>query len=188
MFIAYTFFTDLLGYFIKFNDSFQFFSEGKYASLNIIIYNIYQLIAYAFFYWVYFKTLKRTQHKKLVKYGAFLVLVSYLTSLIFQNPLYRGLYYAELVGSWVLLGCIIFYFKEKKNENSSYHQGKNLLFWVSSGSFIFYAITPYIFLLGSIDDHVWYDYHFQKILFVLIAIMYGFYMLGLLLGERKAFR
>mgnify|MGYP005821108505 FL=1 len=188
IFIAYTFFTELLGYFIKFDNNFQFFSEGKYASLNIVIYNIYQFATYLFFYWVYFKTLQKSRYKQLIKYGTLITVVAYVANMIFQNPLYRGLYYAELIGSWTLLACIIFYFQEKKTEPSSYPQWKNLFFWVSIGSFIFYLITPYIFLLGSIDDHVWYEYHFQKILFVLIAIMYGFYMLGLILGQRKAYR
>ncbi|MCK0160186.1 hypothetical protein [Allomuricauda sp. F6463D] len=188
IFIAYTFFTDLLGYFIKFNDSFQFYSDGRYSSLNIVVYNVYQFVAYLFFFWVYLKTLKKAKHIKLVKYGIYIVVSGYIVNMIFQNPFYKGLYYGELIGSWVLLASIIFYFREKKMENVTYPQWKNLLFWVSAGSFVFYLVTPYIFLIGSINDHVWFEYHFQQILFVLIAIMYCFYIIGLILGHRKAFR
>lgn len=188
IFIAYTFFTDLLGYFIKYNDSFQFFSDSRFASLNIVIYNIYQLVAYFFFFWVYFKILKTPKYKNWVKLGTLITLLSYLVSIIFQNPLFRGLYYAELIGSWALLTCIILYFKEKRTETSPYPKWRNALFWISIGSLIFYSITPYIFLFGSINDHYWFQYHLQKILFVLIAVLYLSFCLGLLLGQRKAFR
>lgn len=188
IFISYTIFTELLGYFIKFYDDFQFFSDSKFSSLNIIIYNLYQLIAYLFFYWVYFKAIKSPHLKKYVKYGVAITLLVYLVNMISNNPLYKGLYYAELIGSWTLLMCIVFYFKEKRNEQSTYPMKNNLLFWVSISTFIFYAITPYMWLIGSFNDKVWFTYSFQKILFVLITLMYLLYTIGLILGSRGAFR
>lgn len=44
MIIIYTFFTELLGVLIKYNNNFQFFSDGRYAWHNVIIYNVYQIV------------------------------------------------------------------------------------------------------------------------------------------------
>jgi len=188
IFIAYTFFTDLLGYFIKYNDNFQFFSDNRYSSLNIIIYNIYQLVAYLFFYWVYYRVIQSVRYRKMIRYGLVVTLTTYAISLFFYNPFYKGLYIAETVGSWVLLMCILLYVLEKRKEESAYPIVRNLLFWISLGNFIFYLFTPYMFLLGSFDDKLWFKYPIQKALFVLIAFMYGSYTLGLILSRRKAFR
>ncbi|RDY60843.1 hypothetical protein [Flagellimonas nanhaiensis] len=188
MFIAYTFFTELLGYFIKYHEEFQFFSDDRYSWRNIIIYNIYQVVTFLFFYWVYWRVLKSKTYKKWVKYGAVVAMFSYAVSLFFQNPFYVSLYYADVIGSLVLLMCIILYFKEKRMETNPYPQKHNLLFWVSVGTFIFYLLAPYIWLTGYLRYDIWVTYYFWKVLIVLIMIMYSLFIIGLLMGKRKAFR
>ena len=78
MLIIYTFFTELLGYFIKYNDDFLFFSDDRYAWHNVIIYNVYQLIFFLFFYRVYRRTLKKASHRTWVKYGGYLCVLAYV--------------------------------------------------------------------------------------------------------------
>ncbi|WP_222984799.1 hypothetical protein [Flagellimonas meishanensis] len=188
VFIAYTFFTELLGYFIKYHEEFQFFSDERYSWRNIIIYNIYQVVAFLFFYWVYWKTLKSVHYKKWVKYGVGMMLASYIISLFYQNPFYTGLYYADIVGAVVLLICVILYLKEKKEEANPYPQRYNLLYWVSIGTLIFYLTAPYVLLVGYVRYDIWSVYGFHSILVVLIMLMYAFFIVGLLMGKRKAFR
>ncbi|NAY93042.1 hypothetical protein GTQ34_14045 [Muricauda sp. JGD-17] len=188
VFIAYTFFTELLGYFIKYHEEFQFFSDERYSWRNIIIYNIYQLITFLFFYWVYWKTLKSKKHKKWLKYGVGAVLVSYVISLFFQNPFYISLYYADIVGALVLIMCILFYFKEKKEEKNPYPQSYNLLYWVSIATFIFYLLAPYVLLIGFVRYDIWTMYDLHSVLVALILLMYTLFIIGMFMGKRKAFR
>ena len=61
--IIYTFFTELLGYFIKYNDEFQFFSDARYSWHNVVIFNIYQLVFFLFFFEVYRKLFDDQQMK-----------------------------------------------------------------------------------------------------------------------------
>lgn len=188
IFIAYTFFTELLGYFIKFNDNFQFFSDERYSWRNIIIYNIYQVVTFLFFFWVYFKTVQSKEFKKWIKYGTIISMGCYIISLFFQNPFYISLYYADVVGSWVLLMCIVFYFIEKQKEKNPYPQKNNMLFWISLGNAIFYLIVPYILFIGNTNDKLWFSLHLRTVLLILIVLMYLLFMIGMIAGKRKAFR
>ncbi len=187
IFIIYTFFTELLGYFIKYHE-FQFIFVAKYSWYNIIIYNIYQVITFLFFYWIYYKTVQSKTYKKWIKYGVITSILSYVISLFFQNPFYTSLYYADIVGALVLLTSIFFYFKEKKMELNPYPIKYNLLYWVSIGTFIFYLFAPNIWLMSSINYGVWVSYKLYYILLALIVLMYSLFIIGLLIGKRKAFR
>ncbi|MDC6362600.1 MULTISPECIES: hypothetical protein [Flavobacteriaceae] len=188
MFIAYTFFTELLGYFIKYHEDFQFFSDERYSWRNIIIYNIYQVVTFLFFCRIYLKTIQSKLYKKWIRYGVIAMLLGYIINIIFKNPFYEGLYYADIFGSWVLLMCIIFYFKEKKQEKNPYPQKQNLLFWISLGSFIFYLLVPYILLIGNTSANLWFYLHLRTVLLLLILVMYSCFIIGFLVGKRKAFR
>ncbi len=186
--IAYTFFTELLGYFIKYHENFQFFSDERYNWHNVIIYNIYQVVVFSFFYWVYWKTVVKSEHKTWIKYGAIITLAAYLVSLFFQDPFHTNLYYADLVGSMVLLFTIYLYAREKKEDKSPYPLRQNLLFWVSLGLAVFYLFFPFIFLIGYLEYEIWAQYNFQTILVILIVLMYSLFIIGFILGRRRAFR
>lgn len=188
VFIIYTFLTELLGYFIKHTDEFQFFSDYRYAWHNIIIFNIYSVVSFLFFYYIYWKILKNEKHKVQVKYASVIAILGYLVSLLFQNPFHIGLYWADLVASLALLYCIRLYFVEKRTEQSYYSMRDNLMFWVSIGLFIFHIFFPFIFIAAYDWPIFYYEYRLHEFLMILIVIMYLFFIAGFLLGKRKAFR
>ncbi|MGW9687074.1 hypothetical protein [Flagellimonas sp. 2504JD1-5] len=188
VFIIYTFFTELLGYFIKYNDNFQFFSDNRYNWHNIIIYNIYSVVTFCFFYYIYINILKNKKHKVRVKYAAILALLGYVISLFFQNPFHIGLYYADLVASIVLLYAIGLYFIEKRKEESHYLLRHNLLFWVSLGLFIFHIFFPFIFIAAYDFPIFYYEYRLHDFLKILIVVMYLIFIAGFLVGKRRSFR
>lgn len=188
VFIIYTFLTELLGYFIKHTDEFQFFSDYRYTWHNIIIYNIYSVLSFSFFYYIYWSILKIDKHKTRVKYAAIVGLSSYLISLFFQNPFHKGLYWADLIASIVLLYAIGLYFIEKRKENSYYAMRDNLMFWISIGLFIFHIFFPFIFIAAYDFPIFYYEYQLHEILKIFIVIMYLCFIIGFLMGKRKAFR
>lgn len=188
IFIMYTFLTELLGYFIKYHDEYQFFSEPEYSWHNVIIYNIYSVISFSFFYYIYWTVLKQPKHRDIVKKGAFVSLSGYLISVFFQDPLHSNLYYADLIASIVLILCVWMYFKEKRNEESSYPLYRSLLYWVSLGLVIFHIFFPLIFIAAYEMPEFYFAFHLHQLLLVLIAIMYFLFMVGFLIGQRKAFR
>lgn len=113
IYLMYTFLTELLGYFIKYFDEFQIINIEKYSWYNVIIFNIYSVISFLFFYYIYWRMVQNKKHKKWIKIGALASISSYVISLFFQNPLYSNLYYADMIASFILLFNIWLYFKEK---------------------------------------------------------------------------
>lgn len=188
VFIAYTFFTEILGYFIKFHEGFQFFSDERYSWDNVIIYNVYSIISFFFFFYIYWTTLKKTKHKKWVKLGAMVSATGYVMSMFFQDPFHINLYYADIVASLFLLLGIVFYFKEKKEEKDAYPMKQNLLFWTSLGLFIFHVFFPFIFLASYKTPIFYFKYHLHECLIILIIIMNSLFAIGFIFGKRKAFR
>lgn len=186
--IIYTFFTELLGVLVKYNSNFQFFSDDRYAWHNVIIYNIFQLIFFLFFYRVYGKVIKKDQYRKWIWYGTYICILSYLVNAILYNPMHNQMTYAHIIGSLILILIIVFYFIEKQSEVNPYRQIYNLLFWISLGLSIFYVAFPAILILGDINFNINIQFYFRYILLTVIALMYGCFIIGLLLGQRKAFR
>ncbi len=188
MLVMYTFFTELLGYFIMYNDDFQFFSDGRYRLNNVIIYNLYQLVFFIFFFQVYRRTLKNNLTKKWVYYLSLLCIATYTTNAILVNPLIKQLTYAHIIGSLMLVLTIFFYLKEKKLETNSPSLKHNLMFWVSIGLLAFYITFPIIMTLYKFKLNVGFLIYLRPALVTSIAVMYGFIIFGLLIGQRKAFR
>ncbi|KQC31386.1 hypothetical protein AAY42_16965 [Flagellimonas eckloniae] len=188
VFIAYTFFTEVLGYFIKFHDGFQFFSDERYSWDNVIIYNVYSIVSFSFFYYIYLNTLKNQKHKKWLKYGILVSAIGYLVSIFVQDPFHINLYYADLIASIVLLFAIGLYIKEKMGEPSDHPMKFNLLFWISLGLVVFHIFFPFIFLLLYEAIDFYYKYHLHELLIILIMVMYCLFSIGFLMSKRKAFR
>ncbi|WP_228235243.1 hypothetical protein [Allomuricauda sp. M10] len=188
MLVMYTFFTELLGYFIMYNDDFQFFSDGRYQLNNVIIYNLYQLVFFIFFFEVYRKTFKNRFLRKLTLYLTLLCTASYVINAMLVNPLINQMTYAHIIGSILLVLIIFFYLKEKKSETDAPSLKHNLLFWVSIGLLAFYVTFPTILILYRIKLDLRFLVYLRPALVTSIAVMYGLIIFGLLTGQRKAFR
>jgi len=188
IYLMYTLLTEVLGYLIKYFDEFQVVNIEKYSWYNVIIFNIYSVISFLFFYYIYWRMVQNKKHKRWIKIGALASIACYLISLFFQDPFYSNLYYADMIASWILLLNIWFYFKEKMSKASPYPNKHNLMYWMSIGLVIFYSVFPFLFWVGYEIPQIWIDYHFRTILRILILMMYGSFLVGVLVHKRRAFR
>lgn len=188
MYIAYTFFTELLGYLIITYKDFSFFEDETYHWYNIIIYNIYSVFVLAFFSYVYHNQLQKTSHKKVALYGGGGVLLSFFISCFFQNPLYTGLYYAKTLQSMLMVVLVVLYFKEKLQIKNAPPLKHNLMSWISLGLILFHTVFPFLYLTGFLNPEIWIAYNFRGILKAWILVSYSQFLIGLLLGKRNAFR
>lgn len=184
--IAYTFFNELLGYFIKYSDRYALFKDATFS--NDLIYNIYDFFYYGFFFWVYFRLVNRKSFKKIIKVLALFVMLIYIISSIFQNPLTMSLFYGTVMASLVLVAMVILYFFDSDLKNKVYRNGKNLMLWVSIGLLLFHIIFPFLFLTAYLNPVIWHQYHFQFIIRVLIVVMYSCFCVGFIISKRPAFR
>lgn len=183
--IAYTFFNELLGHFIRYSDNFAFFEDKTFA--NDIIYNVYDLFYYGFFFLVYWRLANSTKLKTSIKVLGIAVLMSYIISCFFQNPFTVSLFYATSIASFTLAIIVILHWTSRRTDWNWQLEKRNLMFWVSVGLFIFHIIFPILFLTGYLKSEIWYKYNFQTILRVIIVIMYTFFCFGFIASHRRAF-
>ncbi|WP_422860598.1 hypothetical protein ACOKFD_07115 [Flagellimonas sp. S174] len=184
--IAYTFFNELLGGFIRYNESFAFFP--KLTSTNQIIYNIYILIFFLYFYSVFRKVIKNEKIKQLIKWGSILVVICYLGNSFFQNPFNVDLIYANAIGSWLLVACGIYYLKNLNPPFAWKLDKRNLMFWTTISLVIFYLFFPILFLIGYLHFETWVMYELKMVLKILITLMYLLFCIGFIVSRRNAFR
>lgn len=190
MLIIYTFFTELLGVIIKYNNNFVFFSDGRYSWHNVIIYNIYQIVFFLFFFEVFRKVIKQHGIKKQIRYLSIFCLFTYIVNAIIYNPLHNQTTYGHIIGSFILLYILALYFREKHMEKTPYSLKHNLLFWIGSGLLVFYSIFPMISIiyLLNLNIGIGIQIYFRPLLLTSILLMYSLIIIGLLVGKRKAFR
>lgn len=185
--IAYTFFNELLGYFIRYHSSFALFEDFVKNTHNDILYNIYNIFYFGFFYILYWKLTSDTNYKKRILIVAFIAFLSHIISLFFQNPFEMSLFYATAISSWALVFCITLYFLNKHNNNEKVVQPNNLMFWISLGLFIFYNVFPIIYLIGFLDYDTWVTYNLLTVLRIGIILMYTIFIIGFIKGSRRTF-
>ncbi|MDT0622259.1 hypothetical protein [Croceitalea vernalis] len=183
--IAYTFFNELLGALVI-HERFALFS--KFSEANALVYNIYAIIFFPYFFFIYWKLIENKKYKNFVKYIAISAIAAIIINSLFFNPLIKALYFAIAYCSIVLVFCIILYELGKKTKTIGYPEKYNLLRWVSAGLIIFYSIFPVIFLIRFFNPIIWADYNLGPIQKILIIVMYLLFCIGFHLSKRRAFR
>lgn len=183
--IAYTFFNELLGYFIRYKETFAFFSDEKFA--NDIIYNIYYVVFFGYFLFVYWNLVYDKKFKKWIRWLAYSALLIFIVNSFFYNPLTRSLFYAISIVSWLLLASILIYFYSISNWQWS-RDKYNLMTWVSAGLGVFFLLFPIFYLIGFLKFEIWQQYHLRTVLRLLIMVMYLLFCIGFIKSRRRAFR
>lgn len=185
--LAYTFLNELLGGLIREYPSISLFEKIEHSSYNMLIYNIYSVIFFCYFYYVYWKLIENKKYKNWIFKGAIVILISFVISCFFQNPFDIDLFYADSISSWFLIFCIVLYFLDKHMKKEKIVQKYNLVFWVSLSVFVFYTVFPVLFLTGYLNYDLWLKLELRTVLRSLIIIMHFFLCIGFLVNKRRAF-
>ena len=183
--IAYIFFNELLGFFIRYTDKFAFFSER--TTDNDILFNLYTLVFFGYFYFVYYR-LVQNKFKSIIKWLALFALSAFIVNGFFLNPLTTNLFYATCICSWILVTIIGIYFRSGKDDRQWTSEKYNLMFWVSFGLALFHFFFPILFLIGFLKHTIWIEYNLIRVLKILIVVMYSIFCVGLIISRRRAFR
>lgn len=181
--IGYTLITEILGLLIRDYDDIQIVYIEGYSFYNNLIFNIFDIVFFLYFFYVYWGTINNKLFKKVIKLGAiFFILISCINP-FFQDFVLFPQIWASSLGSTVLIACILFYFRQlRSNTQNSYH--RDLLFWISIGFLVFYTFYPFILLTGYFDPELYQKLYIRRILHLLIAIMYSCIILGFVLMKR----
>src|SRR5690606_36907243 len=83
--LMYTFLTETLGYITKNYEEYQISIYTAFVNHNVIIYNIYNLVFFSYFLYVYRNSLHNQKYKKNILYGGILFYVIALINPFFQS-------------------------------------------------------------------------------------------------------
>ncbi len=176
MVIGYALLSEILGYFILKYESFQIIYNYKYPFTNNFIFNIFDIVFFLYFYYVFWRVVTNQKSKTFIKYGTVLFVIASFINPFFQDILLFAQVYAIAVGSLVLIICSLFYLKQVHSGNNKYV----LLKWISIGLLIFYSFYPIIMLSGGISYDFYVKFHLNQVLKVLIVGMYLCFIIGFL--------
>ncbi|PIR12587.1 MAG: hypothetical protein COV50_08245 [Flavobacteriales bacterium CG11_big_fil_rev_8_21_14_0_20_35_7] len=105
---------------------------------NVIIFNIYTLVQYEFFLWLFYKHFKTVQYKILTKsIGLFTGFSFIINSIFFQDIFTTFQSYSLLLGGFFLIITIILFFTELLNSDVILMVKNLLIFWVAVGILLF---------------------------------------------------
>jgi hypothetical protein len=174
MIIAYTLLSEILGYFIVKFESFQIIYSDKYPFANNLIFNIFDIIFFLYFYFVFWNALINSTQRKIIKYSTVLFIASCLINPFFQSILILPQVYAITIGSLLLITFSIFYIRQTIAAKKS----NCLMLWTSIGLLIFYFFYPIIMATGIYYYDFYKRLHLNQLNRLLIAIMYICFIIG----------
>lgn len=181
--IGYTLLTEILGILIRDIEDLQIVYLEGYSFYNLFIYNIFEVIFFLYFFFVFRNAVANSKFKKLIGYGSILFIVGSVINPFFQNIMLYPQMLAYSFGSIILISCIIMYFAELRKKSRT-HNHHNLLFWISLGLLIFYSLYPFILLIGYFNYELYLVWHMRQIHLMLIAAMYLCFILGFVFMRR----
>ncbi len=182
----YTFLTELLGNIIKWNDEYDFVLSDVLEYNNWLIYNIYDIIFFLYFLFVYWTSIDRKDYRNFIKLAGILVIIASVINLFTSDFRTQFQMITYFTGATVLMVSIILYFLYYRSANGSWFVSGNLLSWLSIGILIFLTGYLPIIILGHFNIVAGEDYQIiRRIHLLLILIMYGCFIVGFIKMRRK---
>jgi hypothetical protein len=181
--LMYTLLTETLGLVIRLNPDFSIVFREVYYNNNWLIFNVYSLLFFLYFYFVYHRYLTGKKVRALLRYGGLAYGVAALLNGVFDDFLTQSQVYAYAVGGLVLMGMALAYLWQEHRAGGPVPVSRNLLAWISAGIFVFYlGYTPIKFLKYLVvNAHTsFYPTWVGPVHFGLIYALYGCFFLGLL--------
>jgi len=127
-FLCYGFFTEMVGFVVSDISKKQ----------NFIVFNIYALIQFLFFLWLFYKYYKTPVYKTLIKFMWGVILLFFIINTLFFQDIYVTYQsYFFLIGGVFLLISVILFFIEILNSEAILKIKHLPIFWVAVGIMLF---------------------------------------------------
>ncbi len=182
----YTLLNEFLGSLINNYEEFSLISTDTYHNYNWLIYNIYMLVFYLYFYFIFRFYIEDSKHKQNIKYGAYFFLTVCLINSFIDDFSKVAQVYSYVIGGLILIYCTILYLKQFFSINKIFSTKENLLFWLSNGLLIFYAgylpikVIRYIHVIQGTTPSI----IVKRVHLTLLIISYLLFIIGFLRMKR----
>lgn len=174
----YTFLNELLGNLVAIDENIAL--TFRDLTDNSIIYNLYTIISYLYYYYIFWSFSKNPIAKKYILYGGIIFLISCGINVFLQSFASDSQVISYTIGGCVLLFCTISYLRHFIFLKQKFEYKQTILFWLSLGLSIFYmGYLPlkinwfYDAARGLGASHTSRIFHLS-----LIIIMYSFFVIG----------
>ncbi len=143
---------------------------------NNVFYNIYDVITAVFIYYVYSKSIKKSIHKKIIKFLFFAYLIAIIINSFYYSFINIILEIPSFFSVVLIVSCVCLYLFEILNSDKIIIINKLLLFWLSMGLLLYYLpIIPFQLVRKYYSDsssisNIFYLNIFIASLFYLILI------------------
>ena len=132
----FTFLMELVGYLVKTNEGLALIFED--ITDNSLIYNIYAIVSYIYYYFVFWSFTKDYRQRKSIFWGGIIFLTSCLINPFFQNFISISQTFSYLLGGCILLYVTLSYLHNFYLIPQKFAVKQNIIFWMSLGLSIFY--------------------------------------------------
>ena len=178
--LMYTFLNEVLGKIIYVYEDISLVL-GPIFYNNWIIYNIYNLIFYLYFYFIFRNYIKNERDRKIIVAGGIILLFVSLINALYQDFTYESQVYAYVIGGIYLIICVILHAKQQRQLKGKWFDSYNLLSWISLGILVFYGgylpikIMRYYYAMEGISENSGVRFvHISLILFMNVSFILGF--------------
>lgn len=181
----YTFLNELLGNLIISDENIALIFSAP--TDNNVIYNLYTIISYLYYYYIFWSFSKDDTFRKNILYGALVFLISCVINVFFQGFIAFGSQtLAYVVGGCVLLYCTICYLWHFYSIPEKFALKQNIIYWLSLGLSVFYMIYLPIKILRYYHSihRLSEGYYVRSVHLSLILIAYTIYIIGFIKMKR----
>lgn len=183
----YTFLNELLGRIIRNYEEFRLISNEVYSDYNWLIFNVYTIIFYLYFYYIFWSHFEIKISRKIIYWGAILFLVVSMINSFIQNFNMIPQVYGYVFGGLILIYCLILYFKKFFSLQKDFAFKEDILFWLSVGLLIFYVgylpikVIRYVHTMdGLVSPPL-----VKRIHLLLIIISYSCFIIGFIRMKKR---
>ncbi len=155
-------------------------------SYNVILYNIYNIVFFLYFFYLFQHILQHKRTKLWAIYSGIIFLVAIITNLFYHNFLLESQLISYLIGAILLIICIVLFYIEIINSSKILYIKTNLFFWISTGLLLFYIGYIPIKLVRSfyeLKDNLFLS--LSLVQYLLIIIMNSCFIIGFLWMKKK---
>jgi len=172
-FLIYSLFTEILGFYI-----------GVYKRINTFyIYNTWNLVNHFFYLFFFYKLIQNKRKKRaLILISICYLIFTLITILFFRNFYNQPFINNIIIGSFIIVIAIMFYFMELLNSDVILNLKYSLFFWISLGIFLFNIGFIPIVVIG---EYISFTGVFRYVTYALNLIMGTCFILGLVLSKKE---
>jgi hypothetical protein len=182
--LAYTFMSEVLGLIVRDVDDIQLVYKQGYYNYNTIIFNIYDIIFFLYFFYVYYQLSESRLTKNIIKYGGLCLILTCIVNLFLQDFYTEPQNFAIIVGSIILIYTASNYLYKLIINKYKLPVYRNLLFWISLGILFFYICYPITMYILSFHYEFFTTHNLSKYHYISIGVFYTYIIIGLILMRR----